>query len=423
MGENLKIAFFVAEFPVLSETFIRRQIDNLNRRGHSVTVIAGIESTGGKNQLLGVSQKYSMKVIYRVRGSVFRRVLSVMRFSWSFVKTSGAISRLISFSGAIRRNGSQTLSDIANIFDGHLSPPHLGSYDAVIAHFGPAGVRAMRLVEAGLLSGPIATVFHGYDMSATALLNRYALSYQDLFRNTQLMLPISQLWRDQLIKWGAVDTKTRILHMGVDLSEIAMKDPTSPLHTPLRVISVARFTEKKGLRYAIEGIIACEGRIRYSIIGSGPLDDELRALASGADDDKEIIFLGSKSHEDVLLELDGSDVFLLPSVTSSDGDMEGIPVALMEAMAKGILVVATHHSGIPELIENNVSGFLVPERNSEAITVSIQNILAGAMSVETLRMNARHKITIDFNSDLLNDELEEICRDLAQTASSPRNCA
>ena len=103
--------------------------------------------------------------------------------------------------------------------------------------------------------------------------------------------------------------------------------------------------------------------------------------------------------------------------------MDGIPVALMEAMAKGILVVATHHSGIPELIENNVSGFLVPERNSEAITVSIQNILAGAMSVETLRMNARHKITIDFNSDLLNDELEEICRDLAQTASSPRNCA
>ena len=76
--------------------------------------------------------------------------------------------------------------------------------------------------------------------------------------------------------------------------------------------------------------------------------------------------LGRQSQATVKQYLDASDVFLLPSVRAVSGDMEGIPVALMESMAEGLITVSTYHSGIPELIENNVSGYLIKEHDIEA---------------------------------------------------------
>ena len=117
-----------------------------------------------------------------------------------------------------------------------------------------------------------------------------------------------------------------------------------------------------------------------------------------------ITFHGAKPPQFVKECLNKSDIFLLPSVVDSQGDMEGIPVALMEAMASGLTVVSTYHSGIPELIEDNVSGFLVPERDPKAIAEALKKVMT-TDKLNDIRRQAREKVEKEFNSFTLSNEL------------------
>lgn len=112
-----------------------------------------------------------------------------------------------------------------------------------------------------------------------------------------------------------------------------------------------------------------------------------------------VVFLGAQTQETVTEYLNRSDVFLLPSVTASDGDMEGIPVALMEAMAIGIPVISTFHSGIPELVENQVSGFLVNENDPTGIANVVREIIENPGVLKDICLNAKHKIDSEFDQN------------------------
>ena len=132
-------------------------------------------------------------------------------------------------------------------------------------------------------------------------------------------------------------------------------------------------------------------------------------MAARAPPDKEIAFLGQKPEQEIIAALAEADVFLLPSVTAASGDMEGIPVALMEAMARGVLVVATKHSGIPELIVDQRSGWLVPERDSAAIAQVLSLVGGGACRPGEMRLAARAAVESGFNNAKLDRQLVEIC--------------
>ncbi len=106
-----------------------------------------------------------------------------------------------------------------------------------------------------------------------------------------------------------------------------------------------------------------------------PLRGELEKLSADLGIAERVQFLGSQPHKVVKNWLARAHVFVLPSVTAQNGDVEGIPVALMEAMAAGLTVVSTRHSGIPELIEHGVGGFLSPERDVEALAANLAWII------------------------------------------------
>ena len=104
--------------------------------------------------------------------------------------------------------------------------------------------------------------------------------------------------------------------------------------------------------------------------------------------------------------LDEADLFLLPSVTGENGDMEGIPVALMEAMAVGIPVVSTQHSGIPELIEAGQSGWLVPEYDVQALADRLQAFSSvEEQELQPMLSRAREKVENDFNQRTIYQKL------------------
>ncbi|HAZ55556.1 MAG TPA: colanic acid biosynthesis glycosyltransferase WcaL, partial [Franconibacter helveticus] len=280
--------------------------------------------------------------------------------------------------------------------------------DVFIAHFGPAGVTAAKLRELGILRGKIATVFHGIDISHRDALARYTPEYQQLFRRGDLMLPISELWASRLKAMGCPDEKIVVSRMGVDMNKFSLR-PLKVPGSPLEIISVARLTEKKGLHVAIEACRLLKARgvnFRYNILGIGPWEQRLRALIQQHGLEDQVFMPGFKPSHEVKALLDQADLFLLPSITGADGDMEGIPVALMEAMAVGIPVVSTLHSGIPELIDAGKSGWLVPENDAEALAERLQTF--ASLREEELRpmlRHARQKVETDFNQQVIYREL------------------
>ena len=389
----MKIAFFVADYPNTSETFVARQIAGMHALGHEVVIIAGRHHYGESDPLDAQIPIYAI----RRKGS---RIAALLRVVGQSLTSADARRRL----GAIIRSGIGRQR--AAVADMVMTPANLGDYDAIVAHFGPAGVRAMDLRQAGVLGGPLAVVFHGKDMSDHCTLKLQLRHYCRLFREAELLLPISELWRRRLLDWGAPPERITVLRMGVDIDRFEPAEDDRPLHRPLQALSVARLVEKKGLRYAIEGVRGAAAMIDFDIIGYGPLEGELAALAKAGGN--RIRLLGKRTHAEVFQRLAHADVFLLPSVVAAGGDMEGIPVALMEAMALGVVVIASRHSGIPELIEDGVDGLLVDERSGDQIAVALDRLAAGKIDIAGLRRRARAKVARDFNNAILDRELEAL---------------
>jgi len=110
--------------------------------------------------------------------------------------------------------------------------------------------------------------------------------------------------------------------------------------------------------------------------------------------------------------LDDSNIFVLPSITTRDGDQEGIPNAIKEAMARGLPVVSTYHAGIPELIEDGISGFLVPECNEKALAEKIEYVISHPEIWQSIEEAGRKKIEEEYDKEKINDRLIEIFNQL-----------
>jgi colanic acid/amylovoran biosynthesis glycosyltransferase len=135
------------------------------------------------------------------------------------------------------------------------------------------------------------------------------------------------------------------------------------------------------------------------------LKNELQKLIAELKVQDNVKLLGWRQQEEVTSIIAEADIMLAPSVTSDLGDCEGIPVALMEAMAVGLPVISTYHSGIPELVEDGVSGYLVAEREIKQLAEKI-NLLAENPELR-LKMGREGRLKVDkeFNIELLNDRL------------------
>lgn len=396
----MKLAFFVANYPVPSETFVIRQIKGMLDLGHDVTIITGHHDLTIDDPLAG---KARVQAIRSEKRGTIAQLMFAGRVAGTFLNASPkkgwrkARSAIQGIKGGL----TAPIADIAS-----APSEGFGQFDAIIAHFGPAGVRAMYLRSAGLLSGPIATVFHGLDLTEHSLVKRFMPHYQRLFRETEVLLPISELWKQRLIGWGAEPSKITVHRMGVDVADFPLTHKSRTIGQPLKILSTARLVQKKGLQFAIEAMAKLPGDAHLTIIGYGPLEQELREAAKACS--SRVTFLGKVPHQQVMEELKQADVFLLPSIIADNGDMEGIPVSLMEAMALGVTTVSTWHSGIPELITDRIEGFLVPERDAGEIAKILKIIDEEGVDIKSVRVAARAKVEQEFDNDKLDVGLEMI---------------
>jgi colanic acid/amylovoran biosynthesis glycosyltransferase len=395
----MRLAFFLAAYPVTSETFVLRQIRGMISLGHDVTIITGVHDKSIPDPFAGAAPIRVIRSRHRNKGSLLKQAMDVLSLIGS-AKSAEGRTRIRAAKAALNGRLVAPLMDIS----GSARMP-LGHYDIIIAHFGPAGVRAMYLRDAGLISGQIATVFHGLDVTETALVRRFLPHYKRLFQKTEALLPISDLWKQRLISWGAAVEKISVHRMGVDVADFTFVENRS-LNRPLKIMTTARFVQKKGLTYAIQAICNVYEDVHFTIVGYGPLEKELRASALACPG--RISFAGKMGHKEVLSALRDSDVFLLPSVIADNGDMEGIPVSLMEAMALGVITISTWHSGIPELIRDGIEGFLVHERNPDEIAAMISHIVNSNKNLSEIRKAARAKVELEFDNEKLDYRLQSL---------------
>ena len=406
----MKVGFFLLKFPLSSETFVLNQITAFIDMGFEVEIVA--LPKGHTQNTHAAWTKYNLAA--RTRWLQDEPAGKVAKLRHRASQTLRGIHRKNTWQALnLKRYGAESRNLILSAICGKVATPFHA--DVFIAHFGPAGVTAAKLRELGVIRGKIATIFHGIDISSREVLNHYTPEYQQLFRRGDLMLPISDLWAGRLQKMGCPREKIAVSRMGVDMTRFSPRPVKAPA-TPLEIISVARLTEKKGLHVAIEACRQLKEQgvaFRYRILGIGPWERRLRTLIEQYQLEDVVEMPGFKPSHEVKAMLDDADVFLLPSVTGADGDMEGIPVALMEAMAVGIPVVSTLHSGIPELVEADKSGWLVPENDARALAQR----LAAFSQLDTDELapvvkRAREKVEHDFNQQVINRELASLLQAL-----------
>ncbi|EJD6309427.1 TPA: glycosyltransferase [Raoultella ornithinolytica] len=403
----MKILFFCIRFPLASETFVLNQVVSFIKMGYEVSILSVYPGDLDKLHSDYINYDIANKVSY-----IFEKDLSSKNKFYQL-----GYRALYSLSALIRGGFSAFNAKSFSFLTYSLLLPSLVGRinkkiesDVIISHFGPCGVLANSLRHCGILTGKIVTVFHGYDLSATSLLNRYSSSYRQLFIDGEHFLPVSLTWKNKLIEMGCDKSKITIIRMGIKVDDF-IYSPRTFDNKCLKIISVCRLTEKKGLSYAIQAcdILNKAGyNFEYTIVGYGDLLESLQILINRLNLESKIKIVGFQPQSSVKTMLMHSDVFLLPSITADNGDMEGIPVALMEAMAIGLPVISTYHSGIPELIDNDVSGWLCTERNFHEIAEILISIVKRERNLKFIEDNARSKIETSFNQVREYEKMAEL---------------
>jgi colanic acid/amylovoran biosynthesis glycosyltransferase len=245
-------------------------------------------------------------------------------------------------------------------------------------YFGHIAVHLLPLIRAW--QNPSIVSFHGADVMVDMNKPAYREATLQMLEAVTLVLVRSESLRRALIELGCAPTKIEIQRTGIPLEEFPFRERSVPKNGEWRFVQAGRLIEKKGLPVTIrafEVFVRQYPNATLTIAGEGPLLRELEMLARELKIGYRVSFTGFLSQEQLREIYYRSHIFLHPSQTGRDGNQEGIPNSMLEAMATGLPVFATEHGGIPEAIEHGVSGVLVPERDEftlvEMLLGTVQN--------------------------------------------------
>jgi colanic acid/amylovoran/stewartan biosynthesis glycosyltransferase WcaL/AmsK/CpsK len=406
----MRIAFLVGVFPRLSETFILNQVTGLLDRGHEVDLYA--ERAGEETCVHPDVERYDLlrRTRYvRLPASPMARVIESPRA----LLASGPRGRAALYRTLDARKYGMPAASLRLFY---TALPFLcrRPYDVIHCHFGMVGLGGAMLRDAGAICGKLVTTFHAADLTVDPERFGPAL-YKRLFAAGDLFLPVSKRWEERLVRMGCDPARVRVHRMGVACRAFSFARSGSNSGGPVRITTVARLVEKKGVKYgirAVAGLARAGRRIEYRVVGDGILRAELERLIHALDAAEWVRLLGWREQPEVREILRDTDIFLAPSVTARNGDQEGIPVSLMEAMAAGLPVVSTRHSGIPELVEDGVSGFLAPERDADALAGRLERLIEDPRLRREMGCRGRAFVDQHHDVDRLNDRLVEVYSEL-----------
>jgi len=278
--------------------------------------------------------------------------------------------------------------------------------DAVLAEFGPTATLMMGVCKQ--MGIPLIAHFHGFDAYRRATLESFGLHYGELFENAAAIIAVSRDMQDQLLSLGAPRQKLHYNSCGVDASAFQGADP---LHNPPTFIAVGRFVDKKAPHLSLLAFKKVFEKIpdaRLVMIGDGPLWEACYQMTKAFRLSDVVELSGPRSQSEVASAMQKARAFIQHSVRTQDGDSEGTPVAVLEAGASGLPVVATRHAGIKDAVVDSQTGLLVDEGDIVGMAEHMMRLATDAHLAARLGRAAREWICSEYSMEKSIDNLWRI---------------
>lgn len=390
--KKLKLAYIIGTHPTLSTTFIDREIKTLREMGVSIQLLS-IRRPGPHAALTEKYNQVKESIIYLLPVDWVKFILAHLYFV--LLRPIVYFKLLLFLFTRSHRSFKLRLKTLLHFAEGVYAAYLLREldWDHIHAHFldraATVGLCASRLLQ---VSYSLAA--HAVDIYAQPVLIREKIS------EAKFTVTDSEFNRVYLLKNYPELNPDKIFahHPWIDLSQFCLSG-TRTEHTRLRILSVGRLVEKKGHHYLIEAchLLQTEGLdFECQILGDGPLKSELEAMVTRYNLAKHVHLLGGQPQQEVLAQLSQADVFVLACVIAKNGDRDGMPVSLAEAMAMEIPVISTDLVGIGEMVKPEV-GYLVPPEDPVALAEAIKamNMLGASKRIE-MGKNGRTIIADEF---------------------------
>jgi colanic acid/amylovoran biosynthesis glycosyltransferase len=429
----MRIAFFLSSFPAISETFILYQIIGLIDLGHEVDIYAEVRPGPGSpihpevhHYNLLEKTTYLSDFIPEASGYWEMPVWPASGETWipgndtpiqNKERIEEAAPHLIrclqkdpqlAFEVLDPEEYGVEARSLSALYRMSVLSTSRKKYDVIHAHFGPVA-NMFRFVKQ-LWDTPMIATFHGYDFSCVPQQQGCDV-YKNLFRALDAVTVNSQYAAECLKRLGCPPERIHHINVGLNIDDFPFRERVLHRGEPIKILTVGRLVEKKGIDYAIRAIAELKEyypSLQYHIVGEGPLRPLLEDLVRECNLGEQVILHGSRDGKYVRKLMEDSHIFVLTSITASNGDQEGTPVSLMEAQASGLPVISTFHSGIPEIVTDQVSGFLVQERDADALADRLTFLVQHPEMWPAMGRMGRLHMEASFDITKLNVELAKL---------------
>lgn len=410
----MKVAYILHRFPVLSETFIMRELHWIRRHGIDVTIFALLPGTDKlvhdqAQELLGLTHysPFLSRAVVRAQAHFLRR--SPGRY-------------MTALAGVIR----QTWREPLVMLRGLLLFPKSVYFAQRIQTLGIEHIHAHFVWVDGLAAGVAADLLHlpfSLHSHAFDLYQRNPHNVRQELQHASQVVTISEYNRRYIAQLcPAMDpSQVEVVYCGVDTA-VFQPEPKQAADGILRVISVGRLIEKKGMVYLIEACKQLVDRglaIECRIVGEGPLHSSLQARIEQLGLQPHVTLLGALAQDEVRRLIQAGDVMVLAATVAASGDQDGIPIVLMEAMACGLPVVTTPVSGIPELVVDGQTGLLTQERSPSELADALEKLACDDGLRQRLGSQARAMVVSRFDLRQNSAKLASIFHRVAKRHATP----
>ncbi|HSL45269.1 MAG TPA: glycosyltransferase [Anaerolineales bacterium] len=364
--KDFSLVYIIGTYPGLTTTFIDREIRALRAKGVYLRVVAIRKSRAklstDQERLQGITS-YLLPIAW---GQFLKGHLRFL-----LKKPVVYFSTLIQLLTSPHPDLATRLKTVMHFAEGVYAAERIYGEpcDHIHAHFVDRA-SSVALVASRLLNVPYSVTAHANDIYVKPVLLDLKLS------NASFVSTCTGYNHQHLQQTFKLNGKLHCFYHGLELEAYQPQAAVSS-EVPL-ITSVGQLKEKKGFTYLLQACQILKARgyaFRCQIVGEGPLRDALEQQIRDFSLEKHVTLCGAIPHDSVIQKLRISTMFVLPCVTSSDGDRDGIPNAILEAMAMQLPVVSTAHSGIPEVISDGVNGFLVPSADATALAEKMAELL------------------------------------------------
>lgn len=395
-GAPLKVGLMVADFPVISETFVINIAAGLLERGHDVRLVA---MSGQQPPPVKMHEDVAK---FRLSDRVSTPTLGRWLIRPFVRRDRGDIEVW----GLSRR--------IAAFLSQGLMLGRLPKVDIMHCQFATLAVQAKRHRALGLLRARRLVIHvRGHDVTGIPKVHGED-AFREVFGAADLLVANCEHFRKRAISLGAPPDRVIVIGSGIDTQKFKPRDAARK-PGGLRLVAVGRLVDKKGFGDAISAMARLpEGLAdaRLELIGDGPLRDTLSQQISDLGLQDRVTLAGAMSHADIIERLAASDILLAPSVTAKSGDQDAPVNTLKEAMAMEMPVIATYHGGIPELVEDGRNGYLVPEHDPGAIADAIGRLSKESSKWKEMGQYGRKCVIERYDQEIVMNRLIEAYRSI-----------